>query len=277
MKSMSKLSREQISTASAALVNAVRHGITLTGWPNDNDPASIDDAYLIQHLTHETLGRKQAGWKVGWTTRKLQKANGVQEPMVGRIPAETVVHSGSTVRELRPGSLKCEAELAFRLARDLPARPRPYSEMELIGAIHVVYPAIEIVGSRFVSSDLAGRFGVVADNGAHAGLVLGAPIEAWREMDRVDLPARLYVDNTEIAAGTGANVLGDPLTPCLWLLHWLNSQGEGLSAGDVVSSGSFLGAPRVPLSSRIAADFGKYGQVTVTFVEGDALQRAEPN
>jgi hypothetical protein len=151
MKSMTKLSREQISTASAALVNAVRHGKTLTGWPNDNGPASIDDAYLIQHLTHETLGRKQAGWKVGWTTRKLQEANGVREPMVGRIPAETVVRSGSTVRELRPGSLKCEAELAFRLARDLPARPRPYSEMELKVPSTLSIPRLRSLGRALLA------------------------------------------------------------------------------------------------------------------------------
>jgi len=267
---MSRLSLEEISRASAALVNAVRHGKTLAGWPGGEGPASIDDAYLIQRLTHETLDRKLAGWKVGWTTRKLQEMNGVREPMVGRIPAETVVFSGSTVKELRLANLKCEAELAFRLACDLPPRPGPYSEQELWEAIDVVYPAIEIVGSRFVGPAAAGKFGVVADNGAHAGLVLGAPIEAWREIDRVDLLARLYVGTTKIAEGTGANVLGDPLTPCLWLLNWLSGRGEGLKAGDVVSSGSFLGAPPVPTMSRIAADFGKYGQVTVTFVEGEA-------
>ena len=263
---VSELCFDALARASRTLADAIRDGKTLTGWPDGASPMTIDDAYRIQDRTHDMLARKQAGWKVGWTTHKLQEANGVSHPMAGRVPSATVVSSGATVCELRPANLKCEAELAFRLACALPSRDAPYSAQELTAAIDLVYPAIEVVGSRFVDPRVAGPFGVVADNGAHAGLVLGSPIEAWHEIDRAALTARLLVDDVEIAEGAGANVLGDPLTPCVWLANWLSRHGEGLKAGDIVSSGSFLGAPAVPTASDVVADFGRYGRVAVRFV-----------
>ncbi|MGY3533941.1 2-keto-4-pentenoate hydratase [Bradyrhizobium sp. USDA 4452] len=263
---MNEMSSDALSLAAAALSGAIRSGTTLTGWPESIAPSTIDDAYRIQERVHSSLARALAGWKVGWTTRSLQDANGVSEPMTGRVPSETMVFSGATVRELRPANLKCEAELAFRLARALPPRNEPYSEQELADAIDVIFPAIEIVGSRFLDPPAAGRFSVVADNGAHSGLVLGAPIEVWRKLDRINLEARLYVDDVEVARGTGSNVLGDPLAPCVWLANWLSRRGLGLSAGDIVSSGSFLGAPAVPTGCNVVAYFGDHGHVAVKFV-----------
>jgi len=263
---VSELSFDAVVLASIALADAIRDNKALTDWPHGTSPMTIDDAYRIQDQTHKMLAREQAGWKVGWTTRKLQEANGVSEPMSGRVPSATVVPSGTTVREQRPANLKCEAELAFWLAYAMPPRVTPYSEQDLAAAIDLVCPAIEIVGSRFVDPRVAGRFGLVADNGAHAGLVLGEPIRAWHTVDRAALTARLYVGDVGIAEGTGANVLGDPLTPCVWLANWLSRRGEGLKAGDVITSGSFLGAPAVPTGSDVVADFGKYGRVAVRFV-----------
>jgi len=95
---------------------------------------------------------------------------------------------------------------------------------------------------------------------------LGAPIEAWYKIDRAALTAGLYVNDVEIAQGVGANVLGDPLAPCVWLANWLSRRGEGLKAGDLVSSGSFLGAPAVPTATDVVAEFGKYGLVAARFV-----------
>jgi 2-keto-4-pentenoate hydratase len=262
---VSTMSLNTIELAAHALAGAIRDDTALTGWPDGVGPTTIDDAYRIQERTHAILARKNAGWKVGWTTSKLQEANGVGAPMAGRVPSATVVSSGAAVREVRPANLRCEAELAFRLAVALPARVAEYSERDLMSAIGLVYPAIEIVGCRFLDPRVAGIFGVVADNGAHAGLVLGTPIEDWQAIDRISLTSRLHVDDVEIAHGKGSNVLGDPLKPCIWLANWLSRQGKGLEAGDVISSGSFLGAPPVPIASDVVADFGTCGRVVVRF------------
>ncbi len=147
---MSALSFDAVVLASIALADAIRDDKTLIGWPDGANPVTIDDAYRIQNQTHKILAREQAGWKVGWTTRKLQEANGVSEPMAGRVPSATVVPSGTMVREPRFANLKCEAELVFRFAYALPARKAPYSERELTAArpLKSSDPALSIRAER---------------------------------------------------------------------------------------------------------------------------------
>lgn len=153
------MSLDAIAAAASALAGALNGQATLTRWPNGVGPMIIEDAYRIQDRTHAILAHKIAGWKVGWTTRNLQQANGVSEPMAGRVPLATVVSSGAAVHEVRPANLKCEAEWVFRLARALPSRDNEYSKQDLMAAIDLVYPAIEIVRSRISDPRIAGRLG----------------------------------------------------------------------------------------------------------------------
>src|SRR6266446_101837 len=55
----------------------------------------------------------------------------------GRFPAKTQRLFG------------IEAEIAFRLARDLPKRDKPYTRDEIVAAIASMHPAIELVDTRF--------------------------------------------------------------------------------------------------------------------------------
>jgi 2-oxo-hept-3-ene-1,7-dioate hydratase len=65
--------------------------------------------------------------------------------------------------------------------------------------------------------------------------------------------------------GLGAGVLDDPVTGILWLVHRLAAYGQGLKAGDVVLSGSFVRAIEAPSGSRFEADFGAFGSVSINF------------
>lgn len=65
--------------------------------------------------------------------------------------------------------------------------------------------------------------------------------------------------------GLGAGVLNDPVMGILWLLHRLAQYGMGIAAGEVLLSGSFIRPIEAPPGSRIAADFGAFGHVSVNF------------
>ncbi len=65
--------------------------------------------------------------------------------------------------------------------------------------------------------------------------------------------------------GLDTGVLDDPVTGILWLVHRLAAYGLGLSAGDIVLSGSFIRPIEAPPGSRFHADFGAFGQVSVSF------------
>ena len=65
--------------------------------------------------------------------------------------------------------------------------------------------------------------------------------------------------------GLGAGVLDDPVTGILRLAHRLTAFGQGLSAGDIGLSGSFVRPIEASPGSRFHADFGAFGQVSQSF------------
>ena len=65
--------------------------------------------------------------------------------------------------------------------------------------------------------------------------------------------------------GLGGGVLDDPVTGILWLVRRLARYGQGLKAGEIVLSGSFVRAIEAPPGSRFQADFGAFGSVSINF------------
>jgi 2-keto-4-pentenoate hydratase len=59
---------------------------------------------------------------------------------------------------------------------------------------------------------------------------------------------------------------GHPLRPLVWLANFLAARGEGLRAGQVVTTGSYAGAIEVPLDELLTVTFGGLGAVTTKLV-----------
>ena len=142
----------------------------------------------------------------------------------------------------------------------------------MLAATGAVAPSLEILDTRILRRDPAtGQARVIADtisdNAANAGIVLGAQ---RHDPDAVDLRwigAILKRDGIVEETGLGAGVLDDPVTGILWLVHRLAQYGEGIEAGQVLLSGSFIRPVEAPPGSRFEADFGPFGQVAINFGE----------
>ena len=65
--------------------------------------------------------------------------------------------------------------------------------------------------------------------------------------------------------GLGAGVLNDPALGIVWLVQRLANYKQGLSAGDIVLSGSFIRPVEATADSHISADFGDFGHVSCHF------------
>jgi len=65
--------------------------------------------------------------------------------------------------------------------------------------------------------------------------------------------------------GLGAGVLDDPITGIVWLVQRLAQYGDGISAGQVILSGSFIRPVEAPSGSEFDADFGAFGNVSLRF------------
>jgi 2-keto-4-pentenoate hydratase len=160
-----------------------------------------------------------------------------------------------------------ESEFAFRFASGLAARASSYSREEVLAAIDALVPAIEVVGPRFTDL-LFGRMPTaVADNTLNAAFVFGQPTTAWRDLDLPAHKVRLTVNGATAAEGCGADVLGDPVASLVWTVNHLSARGIAVEAGQIFSTGTTTGIVILKPGDQAVADFGRLGQVAVTFTE----------
>ena len=88
----------------------------------------------------------------------------------------------------------------------------------------------------------------------------------WRDRDLRDAGVSLSVDGEVLAEGTGALALGDPALVLLWLANHLRERGDGLRAGDRVTTGTCTGVAAIRPGAQVLADFGPLGRVGFTAV-----------
>ena len=256
------LTPADIEAAAQALFEA-RAGLRrLARLPDGLVPRTTDDAEAVCEAFTRRLERPLGGWKVGATDPAVPVKLGLERPFCGPIPAHLVYASGARVRWaelLRP---VVEAEIGMRLGRDLPPRARPYSREEVAEAIATLHPGIEIPESRLADDHPHGALGMVADLGYAGRYVHGEGIRDWRAIPHEAFAVRLLINGREVA-GSGAKAFGHPLEGVLWLANHRAQRGDGLRAGDIVSTGSLTGIHWTKPGDEAVADYGALGRVRV--------------
>jgi 2-keto-4-pentenoate hydratase len=159
-----------------------------------------------------------------------------------------------------------EAEFAFRMSRDLGSRSQPYTPEEVASAVESLHAAIEVPDSRYEDYTTVGAAQLIADNACACWFILGKPAAAnWREFDLAQHPVEGYRNGEVASRGAGGNVLGDPLVALAWIANELNRFGEGLQAGQVVTTGTCITPIPVVPGDRVRMDFGVLGSVDAGF------------
>lgn len=231
---------------------------------------TLEDAYAVQAalVAQKTAaGAKPIGWKIGLTSRAMQQALNITTPDSGVLFDDMLFQTGETVPPGRFIQPRIEAEIAFLLKHDLYGAN--VSRADVCRATQSVAPALEILDTRVLRADPAtGKsrviFDTVADNAANAGIVLGTERHAIDAHDLRWVGAIVRRDGVVEETGLGAGVLNDPVMGIVWLAQRLAAYGMGLSAGDIVLSGSFIRPLEATPGSVFDADFGSFGAVHLT-------------
>jgi 2-oxo-hept-3-ene-1,7-dioate hydratase len=232
---------------------------------------TLDDAYAVQAALvarKEAAGARAIGWKIGLTSRAMQQALAIDTPDSGVLLDDMLFPDGATIPQGRFIQPRIEAEIAFVM--QAPLSGTAVTRDEVLAATAHVAPALEILDTRILRADPAtGQprriFDTVSDNAANAGVVLGAQRHAVEAVDLRWTGAIVTRDGVVEETGLGAGVLNDPVTGILWLVHRLARYGQGIAAGEVLLSGSFIRPVEAPPGSRFHADFGPFGHVSLNF------------
>lgn len=244
------LAANDIDTIALALAEAHRnsaHWVTPEAWRD----ITTDDAYAIQTAVSALLGWFPQGpkaWKVGGTT----DISAAPLPEVLASPATSPV---TWVLPAGQDEVLVEAELAFRLS----GTPSAAASMEeVLRALGTVCVSVELIGTRLAEGLSAPPNWKLADQGVHAGLLIGPEqaCTAFPAYTQADWQAQTcHIDvQGPIGPGTRHEARGShpaipaglhPLHTLPWLVRHATAQGGatpcgGLRAGDVVTTGAWL-------------------------------------
>jgi 2-keto-4-pentenoate hydratase len=234
---------------------AARRGPPLHELPPACRPRTDADAYQIQEAVARQLGETIGGWKVGAASAAgAAFCAPIWMRMIRSSPASY------TAAELR--IIGIEAEIAFRLGRDLPPRAAAYDPAEVTAGA-ALHPAIEVVDSRYADFRSLDRLSILADNFSNGGLVYGPAVADWEKLDLGSTAITVTEDGEPFADSSGGAVR-DPIAALVDFANLINGRG-GAKAGTLVTTGSWTGLVFTRRGARIVADFGPLGRVEAVF------------
>jgi 2-oxo-3-hexenedioate decarboxylase len=218
----------------------------------------LDDAYRVQQAGIDcrlAAGERVVGGKLGFTSRAMQQAMGVEHPNYGwitdamildapRVPLDALIHP------------KVEPEITFLLSADLVP---PVTVDQVLAATAAIVPSLEIVDSRYLDFKFAAPDNI-ADNSSAGLVALGTP----QSLDgrRLDLLGVAVSENGSLRfTAAGAAVLDHPAAAVAWMAN--HCQGRGLRAGDLVLSGGLTPPIDLHPGTVVTAEFDRLGSVTI--------------
>jgi 2-keto-4-pentenoate hydratase len=249
--------QKQLFEAANLLLNARRTHTPIADLPANLQPQSLEEAAFVHGIIIADLGAI-GGWKIGAGSPDAT-------PFFAPMPLAWMVPSGTLLAGPRFRYRVLEAEIAFLLGKDLPARATPYTRAEVVAAIASCHPIIEELESGLIDPKAATHLSMLADLQMHGGFIHGPAYPDWQSIDFKTETVTLAIDGKVEVERTGSNTSGDLMR----LLPYLANEGAartgGLKSGQWITTGSWTGNTPAPAGSQAVATFGHAGSVSLRF------------
>lgn len=232
----------------------------LADLPESLQPTSLEEAYFVQDaMAHALEPDGVRAWKIGAPAPDAT-------PMYGPMISSWIADDASVLTEPRYRLRGLEAEISFRIGKDLPPRETPYTREEVVAAILSCHPAIEELEAGVTEPSKVARFTMIADLQMHGGFVHGPAVPDWQKIDFAKESVSLAVDGEVRVERTASNTAG---TDLVRLLVYLANEGSartgGLKRGDWITTGSWTGNTFASAGSKVEVCFTTAGRVSVQF------------
>jgi 2-keto-4-pentenoate hydratase len=228
-------SAQRIATA---LLDARSSGAAANLPADFIETIDVATGLAAQELTLKALNRPFAAWKVAVAPDGVVLAAPILDnlffPAGARIPLSLC------------GDCGMECEIAFRIARDMTPRTAPYSTDDIVSNIENACVTVELLHSRLPTKLKSPRGAALADLLANAALIAGVPTSDWRGRDLKNIAFEFKGDGHTILARQGGHPTGDPIGGVVALANHLSSRGMTLTAGTLVTTGSYNGVHSAP-------------------------------
>lgn len=227
---------------------------------------TIKEAYDIQEaLIEKRLDRGEAiiGPKMGLTSQAKLQQMAVSDPIYGYVFDSMLIEDGGTIEIKKYIHPKVEPELGFVLKKEL--RGPGITKEEVLAATDFIFPAIEIIDSRYRKFQFT-LPDVIADNASAAGAVFGTTIQELGTIDLETIGVVLEINGKVKEVGAGAAVLDHPAEAVARLANILAEQGKAVKSGQPILTGAMTAAVAIEAGDYVEIKFGEGVGVVRLFV-----------
>lgn len=269
----------QPAPSTAIDANAIAEGFTsaradgraIQAFPG-TVPTDLASAYHAQGAAIACWPDVIRGWKVA----RIPPAFAAQFPeerLIGPAFARNVhtVRAGelATCPVFDGGFAAVEAEIVIIVAKDAPEAKQDWTPDNVEEFVRSMHIGIEVASSPLATLNDLGPGAVISDFGNNWGVVVGAQIPNWRELESIDVET--FIDGASVGRGKVLKRAG-PLGALAFTLNKRAQQGAILRAGDVISTGMITGVHDIRIGQESRHVFAGCGEVGVRIVRAVPLQ-----
>ena len=247
----------KIEEAARHLVTARKERRTIDRLPENCRPDNDEEALAVQRRVLELLGDTIGAWKAS-----VPQPQGL---FFAPIPSSAVRTASPCPILLQNGAARIEPEIAFKMARDLAPREKPYTESEVRDAIASAHLVLELMGGRYSNPKALPFPEWLADSINNQGLFVGPTVPNAFDRNLEALFIKISSPSGVVLTFDGKHPSGDPIKPLVWLANFLAGRGDSLKAGQIVTTGSYAGALDVPSGTPLTIEYGDAGSLSVLF------------
>lgn len=200
------------------------------------------DAYAIQQKGLELRladGETVVGRKIGITSEGMMRMLQCNSPDFGYLLASNRIPEGGTCVRAELNRPFVECEIAFHIGKTL--NNGPVTAQDVIDATTQIVPCFEVCDTRFPDWKLTVR-DTICDSASTGRFMIGSVGKMLSEIDPALIHITMEKNGEVVGTASGTEVMGSPINSVVWLANKLLEFGDFLQEGDIVLSGSFMGA-----------------------------------
>ncbi len=226
------------------------------------DIIDMASAFDIQDAVLAALAKDMgglAGYKIAFNSDALMAKMGLSHPGVGRVFGDQVYANAAHLDTGSYVNLMVEPEIAAVLAADIQPGD-DLSAQALSSKVEQFFPAFEILDRRNVDG-LTHVPTIIAHNVFNAGIVVGGPGLAPKEIDFSTLFTDCRDSGQTVVSGTG-KAPQHPIDALAFLARHFTGRGQVMPAGSLLLLGAHCPPYGVGSGRKMTLEIGPLGKVS---------------
>ena len=209
-----------------------------------NQNVTLEEAYCGQEKVNFLINRKykdKIGYKVGFTSKKIQKMFDITEPATGVIYEHMFLENNSTLVDSLGKKVFIEPDFLVIVKSEKIMSAK--TDLEILENLYSIHPFVEIISMKFDENKKVNGNMIIASNMLATNMVMGKEVIVMPNQEFLKKINNIYTVFTKnkksiLQEAPVSNLMGGPVNVLRWLIDDFNKKGIQLKKNDRISLGS---------------------------------------